>query len=52
MRGDEYGNLTDMEVIEGLLDVSDKEIEQLYNSWDKGDCSLVGLVEIYLYQSS
>ena len=36
--------------IESLLDLNDDEIKQLYNSWDKGDCSLVGLTEIYLYQ--
>lgn len=36
--------------IENLLDLSDDEINGFYGSWDKGDCSLVGLVEIYLYQ--
>jgi hypothetical protein len=30
--------------------LNDDEIKQLYNVWDKGDCSLVGLTEIYLYQ--
>lgn len=37
-------------VIEKLLDFNDMEIKQLYNSWDKGDCSLVGIAELYLYQ--
>jgi hypothetical protein len=37
-------------IILRLLDLNDTEIKQLYNSWDKGDCSLVGLTEIYLYQ--
>lgn len=36
--------------IESLLDFDDGEIKQLYNTWDKGDCSLVGLAEIFLYQ--
>jgi len=37
-------------VVESLLDLSNAEIKQLYNSWDKGDCSLIGLIEILLYQ--
>jgi hypothetical protein len=36
--------------IERKLNQSDPEIKSLYNRWDKGDCSLVGIVEIYLYQ--
>ena len=23
----------------------------MYNSWDKGDCSFIGLIEIYLFQN-
>lgn len=42
--------MKDINIIEKLLDLNDIEIKTLYNSWDKGDCSLVGLVEIYLYQ--
>ena len=33
-----------------LLDLDDNEIKSLFNSWDKGDCSKVGLIEILLYQ--
>jgi hypothetical protein len=36
--------------IEDLLDFYDSEIKSMYNSWEKGDCFLVGIVEIYLYQ--
>jgi hypothetical protein len=36
--------------IEELLNLEDPEIKSLYNSWDKGDCSDVGLCEILLYQ--
>ena len=42
--------MNEKNTIESLLDLNDDEIKQLYNSWDKGDCSLVGLTEIYLYQ--
>lgn len=38
------------EEIEKKLDLTDPEIKLLYNKWDNGDCSLVGIVEIYLYQ--
>ena len=38
------------ETIEKLLDLEDSEIMQLYRSWDKGDCSEVGLCEILLFQ--
>ncbi|MDA3781477.1 MAG: hypothetical protein PF487_14815 [Bacteroidales bacterium] len=41
--------MNDRETIESLLDLNNSEIKELYNKWDKGDCSLVGLVEIYLY---
>lgn len=40
----------EISLIEILLDYSDLEIKQLYDVWDRGDCSLVGLAEIYLYQ--
>jgi len=36
--------------IEYLLNMQDPEIRSLYMSWDKGDCSEVGLCEILLYQ--
>jgi hypothetical protein len=36
--------------IEAMLNLQDDEILTLYAGWDSGDCSLVGLVEIYLYQ--
>jgi hypothetical protein len=42
--------MSEKETIEGLLNLNDIEIKGLYMTWDKGDCSLVGLVEIYLYQ--
>ena len=42
--------MNEKNTIESLLDLNDDEIKQLYNGWDKGDCSLVGLTEIYLYQ--
>lgn len=37
--------------IEDLLDLDDAKIKGLYDSWDKGDCSLVGIIEIYLCQT-
>ena len=46
----EKKNINERNIIEDLLDLNDQEIKQFYNSWDKGDCSLIGLVEIYLYQ--
>ena len=33
-----------------LLDLEDTEIKLLYNGWDKGDCSIIGLCEILLHQ--
>jgi hypothetical protein len=42
--------MNERNTIEGLLDFKDEEIRQLHSSWDKGDCSLVGLTEIYSYQ--
>ena len=36
--------------IESMLDFTDDEIKSLYYSWDKGDCSVIGLCEILLYQ--
>ena len=38
------------EDIEKLLDLDNSEIKTLYNSWDKGDCSIIGLIEILLFQ--
>lgn len=43
-------NVDENLTIKRLLDFNDDEIRELYNIWDKGDCSLVGLTEIYLYQ--
>lgn len=37
--------------IESLLDLNNNKIRQLYNSWDKGDCSKIGLTKILLYQN-
>jgi hypothetical protein len=42
--------MNELDTIENLLDFEDEEIKQLHWSWDKSDCSLVGLTEIYLYQ--
>ena len=36
--------------IEKMLNFNDPKIKELYNSWDKGDCSLIGLIEILLIQ--
>jgi hypothetical protein len=36
--------------IEELLDLDNPKIKTLYHSWDKGDCSLIGLIEILLVQ--
>lgn len=44
-------SMNEIETITNLLDLKDLEIKQLYYSWDKGDCSLVGIIEIYLFQS-
>ncbi len=39
------------DTIETLLDLDNDElIRQIYYSWDKSDCSLVGLIEILLFQ--
>jgi hypothetical protein len=38
------------DVIESLINLNDPAIESLYNRWDKGDCSEVGLCEILLRQ--
>jgi len=45
-----FYKMTEIHTIESLLNLEDGDIKRMYNSWDKGDCSLVGLVEIYLYQ--
>jgi L-lactate utilization protein LutB len=36
--------------IESLLNMNDPITKRNYNSWDKGDCSEVGLCEILLSQ--
>lgn len=38
------------EDIERLLDLEDEEILSFYMHWDKGDCSVIGLIEILLFQ--
>ena len=43
--------MIDRTVIDQQIDLSIPEIKQMYNSWDKGDCSLVGLCKILLIQS-
>ena len=35
--------MDEKDTIESLLDLNDDEIKQLYNGWDKGDCSLAYL---------
>ena len=37
--------------IEMLLDMENDEIRSLYNIWDKGDCSIVGLTRILMIQT-
>lgn len=44
-------HIIEIDIIEKLLNLEDDEIKQLHYSWDMGDCSLVGITEIYLYQS-
>lgn len=36
--------------IENLLNLEDYDIKRLYMSWDKDDCSIIGLIEILLLQ--
>lgn len=36
--------------IDKFIDLSDDEIRNLYFGWDKGDCSVVGLLKILLIQ--
>jgi hypothetical protein len=36
--------------IEKLLDLNEEKIRTLYMGWDKGDCSLIGLIRILLIQ--
>lgn len=36
--------------LEAFIDKNDPEIVNLWRSWDKGDCSVVGILEILLYQ--
>jgi hypothetical protein len=43
--------IVELNDIEALLDLTDPEISQMYRSWDMGDCSLVGLIEILLCQT-
>jgi hypothetical protein len=44
-------NTTKRHIIENLLNIeNDEDIRSLYQSWDMGDCSLIGLIEILLYQ--
>lgn len=38
------------EIVESLLDLNNVGIKELYSSWDGSDCSLIGLIEILLYQ--
>ena len=38
------------EKIEALINLNDGEIKSLYDKWDKGDCSEIGLCEILLKQ--
>jgi len=36
--------------VEELLDMNNENIKSLYMSWDKGDCSTIGLIRILLIQ--
>ena len=36
--------------VENLLNLENTEIQGLYQSWDKGDCSIIGLARIFLIQ--
>lgn len=36
--------------IESLLDMNDPLIVTYYKSWDLGDCSLIGLIKLLLFQ--
>ena len=36
--------------IEKMIDLDIESIRQLYMTWDKGDCSLIGLIRILLIQ--
>ena len=44
-------NMAQINHVEKILHLNDPKIKRLYDSWDKGDCSLIGIVEILLYQS-
>ena len=36
--------------LEVMINKNDEEIKSMFNTWDKGDCSEIGLCEILLYQ--
>ena len=38
------------DAIEELLELDNSYIKNLYNSWDKGDCSTIGLARMLLIQ--
>jgi len=38
------------EVAESLLNMEDPEIHSLWMGWDKGDCSIVGMIRIVMIQ--
>lgn len=42
--------MSNMNKIESLLDMEDPITKRNYMSWDKGDCSEVGLCEVLLSQ--
>lgn len=42
--------MTRLEQLESLLNMEDSITKQNYTSWDKGDCSEIGLCEILLSQ--
>jgi hypothetical protein len=39
-----------LDSLEDCLDLEREDIESKYRSWDKGDCSKIGLAKIILYQ--
>lgn len=36
--------------VEKFLNLDINEIQEMYMSWDKGDCSLIGLIRIFMIQ--
>ena len=43
-------DMSQINEIEKLLDMKYSTTKRLYMWWDKGDCSLIGLIRIYMIQ--